>query len=257
MKNTTFRKKALLSSVCMLLVALVALGSATFAWFTSSTVATANGIAVKTVKSSELVISSLNKSWDTTVEYGQTTAATYLPVSSANGSKWYSTSAADKTSFAADTTKEAEEVTKYYFAEQLNVKNKGEAAVNEVTITFAFKNAVKNDYIRVALVPVTDTEDNTSTLPSAATNFTTSIYDTEGEVYKALTGKNVTTDLSGDITAKKDLVVNVGTLDPGQAKFYNLYVWYEGQDEDCKDANAGASLADIEFTVQGTTAEQA
>lgn len=44
MTNTKFRKRALLSSVAMLLVALVALGSATFAWFTENPVVSADGI---------------------------------------------------------------------------------------------------------------------------------------------------------------------------------------------------------------------
>lgn len=56
MKNTTFRKKALLSSVAMLLVALVALGSATFAWFTANPSAEATGLALKTTAASGLVI---------------------------------------------------------------------------------------------------------------------------------------------------------------------------------------------------------
>lgn len=46
MKNTTFRKKALLSSVAMLLVAIVALGSATFAWFTQNPTVTATGLVM-------------------------------------------------------------------------------------------------------------------------------------------------------------------------------------------------------------------
>ena len=56
MKNTTFRKKALLSSVAMLLVALVALGSATFAWFTANPNADATGLKLKTTAASGLVI---------------------------------------------------------------------------------------------------------------------------------------------------------------------------------------------------------
>ena len=56
MKNTTFRKKALLSSVAMLLVALVALGSATFAWFAANPNAEATGLSMKTTASTGLVL---------------------------------------------------------------------------------------------------------------------------------------------------------------------------------------------------------
>ncbi len=47
MTNTKFRRRALISSVAMLLVALVALGSATFAWFTDNPKANAEGITGK------------------------------------------------------------------------------------------------------------------------------------------------------------------------------------------------------------------
>ncbi len=56
MTNTKFRKRALLSSVAMLLVALVALGSATFAWFVSNPNATASGLSLKTTASTGLVV---------------------------------------------------------------------------------------------------------------------------------------------------------------------------------------------------------
>ena len=56
MTNTKFRKRALLSSVAMLLVALVALGSATFAWFAANPNATAKGLSLKTTASTGLVI---------------------------------------------------------------------------------------------------------------------------------------------------------------------------------------------------------
>lgn len=56
MKNTTFRKKALLSSVAMLLVALVALGSATFAWFAQNPTVTASGLTLNATTSAGLQI---------------------------------------------------------------------------------------------------------------------------------------------------------------------------------------------------------
>ena len=72
MTNTKFRKRALLSSVAMLLVALVALGSATFAWFTSNPNANALGLNMKAtaakglviITGSSLALSSVDKSDD-------------------------------------------------------------------------------------------------------------------------------------------------------------------------------------------------
>jgi hypothetical protein len=56
MKNTTFRKKALLSSIAMLLVAFVALGSATFAWFTQNPTVNADGLSLKATAAAGLQI---------------------------------------------------------------------------------------------------------------------------------------------------------------------------------------------------------
>lgn len=50
------RKRALISSVAMLLVAMIALGTATFAWFTSNPLASASGLTLKATASKGLVI---------------------------------------------------------------------------------------------------------------------------------------------------------------------------------------------------------
>lgn len=281
------KKRALISSVAMLLVAIIALGTATFAWFTSSTTAKANGIKVQTIKSSELVISKLNKSWGTKVDYnmGQN-AKTYIPVSTANGSDWFTTNAVSKKSYIANakdpnddqneiinnaTVVEPSKKGDYYFAEQLNVKNKGEAAVENVAINFSVdEQSDRTGYYRIALVPVNDNEDNAgaaASLPSAAENFFAEKADEAGTLqnvygekdtvgYQALTGTNVKTDLSKNVKPNSVLSVDVGTLTSGQAKYYNLYVWFEGQDHDCYDGLAGASIPDINFTVTGDTVSQ-
>lgn len=259
--KTTSRKRLLISSVAMLLVAMLALGTATFAWFTSSTTSKASGINVQTIKSSELQISKLNKVWGTTVDYGMKSTQTYLPVSSADGMNWYSANAKARDSYEANDAEAAVKQTGYYFKEQLNVRNNGDADVDNASITFTLDNTTKPQYVRVALVPVTDTEDNTTVLPTPdASKFMAGIYGEDTTPYKALTGTNVTTDLSAEITPK-----NVYKLELGQSgllkahttEYYNLYVWFEGQDADCVDDNAGAIIGDITFTVTGTTASQA
>lgn len=243
MKNTTFRKKALLSSVCMLLVALVALGSATFAWFTSSTTATANGINVKTIQASELVISKSDKQWDTKVDYA-TTNKVLMPASTANGTTWFNAEAETKTAFdkKADTEFAGVTGSNYYFAEQLNVMNQGAATVEGVTISFS---GLTNSYARVAVVEADINGNITGT-------FTDCVYDAEGETYAAVTGAATTTSITGKTTYE----ISVGELAENEAKYYNIYVWFEGQDVDCFDSNAGQQIEDIEFTVTGQTADQ-
>lgn len=242
--KTTTKKRALVSSVAMLLVAMLALGTATFAWFTSSTTAIANGINVQTVKASELQISSVNTDWGTTIDYGIQNKV-LLPASSANGTAWFKANAATKTSFAADASTvasvSASDATNYYFKDQLNVRNNGEADVENVTITFS----VPNNYLRVALVETTSRGASVANTGS----FNTSIYDADGVAYNAYSSTTATTS----ITPKTTCTIDLGTLKHEDAKYFNLYVWFEGQDAQCIDSNAGAIVSDINFSVTGDT----
>ena len=83
-QKKSFRKKALLSSMSMLLVATVAVGSATFAWFTSNKTVTANGLAVKAAAAKGLQITGTNSTddqyWGPSYAF-TTTAATLSPIS--------------------------------------------------------------------------------------------------------------------------------------------------------------------------------
>lgn len=243
MKSHSSRKKLLLSSVAMTLVAAVSLGTATFAWFTSSTTATAAGINVATAKVSNLQISKADHNWTETVAYGFANTAMH-PVSSTNGSNWFTASAATKNAFtktgdfAAQTSS-----TGYWYAEQLNVKNNGGAAVTNVKINIAV-DCTAQDYLRIALVPANDEGNTTGT-------FATSIFDNAGvQYFAASAAPDTTTAITPTSTSTG---VTVGTLDADAAAYYNLYVWFEGQDTQCYDVNAAQVINDITFTVTGDT----
>lgn len=241
--KTHSRKKLLVSSVAMTLVAAVSLGTATFAWFTSSTTATASGINVATAKVSNLQISKSDKNWTETVAYGFANTAMH-PVSSANGTEWFTAAAAAKDAFtktgdfAAQTNS-----TGYWYAEQLNIKNNGGAAVSNVKINIAV-DCTAQDYLRIALVPANDEG-------TATGNFTTSVFDNAAVAYDAASGiGDATTAITPTTTATG---VSVGSLDAGAAAYYNLYVWFEGQDTQCYDVNAAQTINDITFTITGDT----
>ena len=78
MKKTqkSFRKKALLSSLSMLLVSTVAVGSATFAWFTQSPTATASGLTMKATSANGLKILTESRNASTTEGTDKTYAST-------------------------------------------------------------------------------------------------------------------------------------------------------------------------------------
>lgn len=252
------RRRLLISSIAMLLVAMLALGTATFAWFTTSTSATASKINVQTIKASELEVATEKyNDWGTTVEYNNTNNI-LLPASSANGTNWFTATADAKTSFAASSYQAiATDKQKYLFENELNIRNAGGAAVNDVTITFTIGEQAATTgkyYVRVAVVPITA---HGAAVTEA--NFKEAIYDLDGVAYNAVSG---VTTAATSITPKTTYRVNVGNMAGKTAegtmteKNYKVLVWFEGQDVDCFDANAGNSLPDITFAVSGTTASQ-
>lgn len=239
------KRRVLVSSISMLLVALISLSTATFAWFTSSTVATANGINVRTAKASKLEISKNDLAWGTLVDYNVDNKL-LLPTSTATGTSWFKADAADAGAFTLKEgtvgTVASADLGNYVVADQLNIHNAGEATVENVEIKFA----VPNNYLRVALVPAA------AGGPNAAISgtFTDCVYADAADAYVGLTA----TDGTGEtITPKTTYTINVGTLESEDVVYYNLYVWFEGQDVDCYDANAGVTISDIEFTVTGDT----
>ena len=256
--KTTSRKRLLISSVAMLLVAMLALGTATFAWFTSSTTATASNINVKTIKSSELQISKSTRLWDTTVDYA-TDNKVLLPTSTVDGKAWFTANAetrnsykkADGVDFSPATV--TAENNSYYFTEELNVRNNGSADVNNAKIEIKFPTAA--EYARVAVQEVKSDG-------KVVGDFKTSVYDNAGEAYEAV--KNATT--TEKITPKTDYTVTIGDLKgkdtlggdatTGEAKYYKIFVWFEGQDVDCNDTTAGQAVPNVTFTVTGDTASQ-
>lgn len=248
--KTTSRKRLLISSVAMLLVAMLALGTATYAWFTSSTTVTAEGLNAKTVKSSKLVISKSDRKWGQTIDYGQT-GKTYRPASSADGAAWFTADAAKGDNFAKPANADFKPLTElagYVYAEEFNVANQGEAAVEEVTITIS---GLTNNYARIALVEVTGEGSAV-----AGKTFANSVKDNAGVAYDAVATAKTTTSITPSTTMTipvGELAGKIGEAEVGGAKYYKLFVWFEGQDVQCTDATAGQEIGDIQISVSGTT----
>ena len=261
--KATSRRRLLVSSVAMLLVAMLALGTATYAWFTTSTSATASKLTVRTVKASELQLSSTTIGWTDTLEYN--VDKVLKPASSANGNDWFIADATDKDGTAGTVTQIAKTDSGfggYVFADQLNVKNNGEATVQNVKISFTLSETKANDgnYLRLALVEATERKANAT---HKADTFAQNVYGAVADSAPAFTSTAKATTV---VSAKSgsnvqfnvgDLIGKSATASDGKvnAKYYNLYIWFEGQDEDCKDANAGNVMPEITFSVSGDTVQ--
>lgn len=258
--KTTSRKRLLISSVAMLLVAMLALGTATFAWFTQNTQAKADQLSVKTIKASELQLSKTTGEWGDQIHYDYV-GKVLKPASSVDGTNWFTAIAANKGSYEAadtDATDISSNLDGYVFKEQLNVRNNGKAAVEKVKIKFNLQEteAANGKYVRLALVPADKRGADAAVTPA---DFKAGVFASAADTADALKDAAKTTET---VTAKSGAAgeVEVGTLtakgEAGSAKYYNLYVWFEGQDEDCKDINGGNVIPEVKFTVTGDTVNQ-
>ncbi len=269
------KKRALISSVAMLLVAIIALGTATFAWFTTNTTARATGINVRTQKVSELEISSkLKPNYTTTFSYDVGTAGKkqmFMPASTVNGTAWFTAIAEKANNYATkndgtdisaiDLTDidDSKNFNAYIVSDNLNIHNKGKANCENVTVTIS---GIPSNYLRIALVPVTE-KNGTTFKYEQGKSFKDYVYSSDGEEYLGLSGKKVPVepeDAANKITPNTNLEIPVGTLsangaeDGSDCAYYKLFVWFEGQDPDCRNANSGDIFDEITLTVTGNAA---
>lgn len=270
--KATSRRRVLISSVAMLLVAMLALGTATFAWFTTQSQANASGIAATTTKSSELKLAKLDLVYNESITYGLNKAL--KPASSVDGTNWYMGVAAAKGNYAVnaagfdkiDTTTAGQNNVSadktnvvYVYDEMLNIKNFGGSTCNGVTITV---NATFTSQCgRIAIVPcAAQTTANTYSAITAA-NFKNNIYSAAaGTTWKGVKGEGAaSTSTTEDMTATKKAAgasISVGNINANATKSYRILVWFEGNDDTLFDTtdNSNLTIGSISFTVAGTTA---
>lgn len=254
MKNTSMKKKALLSSVAMLLVALVALGSATFAWFTQNATANASGVTVKTTKSSSLQIRNVANDWAESITYADGSSA-MKPASTVDGTSFVTTFAESSSAFTKATDAEITDITTdtskvYFYTDVIAVKNAGgEGAADIKNVTIALTDAILPSYARFAYAEVSAENFNPGTLP---TTFGTLTICANAETpYYPLTSSGESSD---QITPTTNTTISVSDLAQGAAKYYRFWIWFEGQDPECTDGNAGQSFGQWNFVVSGSQA---
>ncbi|MBQ9680429.1 MAG: hypothetical protein IJV48_07100 [Ruminococcus sp.] len=247
MTNTKFRKRALLSSVAMLLVALVALGSATFAWFTANPNAEAHGISMKTTAAAGLVIrtdtdttwshsAALNKDGATfnatPVSQDQSAPANFWTVIASAADAYGAKSGESMTAGVAGTDFYTEKIyCRLSDGSNADQNSSKKVYVKGVTITAA-ANATMQNCMRVAIAGPNGLL-GTYALSTAGANGTlTTAGQTAGSFSPALaataTNLNVDTGLTALSATGSDLT-----------KYITVYVYLDGQDSDCYSDKVG------------------
>lgn len=231
MKQTS-RKKVLVSSVAMMMVATVSLGSATFAWFSQKTTATANGLTASTTAASNLRISEDAATWTYDLNYN--TAKTLEPASTADFTKWFTANAASFDDQTADSITDVSQVVaantdanKYCIKKDLYFNYTG---TDTATIYYKItpsSTAGSTDFLRVALVDST-----------GAVKF---VYENGTEAVAPLTSEDGATGTLATTTSTKGTVQTItgdGSSAGTTSGKYTIYIWFEGQDAQCIDTNA-------------------
>lgn len=263
--KTTSRKRLLISSVAMLLVAMLALGTATFAWFTTSTNPYADNFSAKTTKQSTLLLSDSSRTgWTSHLDYN-VVGKTMYPASG-NGTSWVKGTASnsltgviDQNTLQAVAPSPAQGVipSDYLFAQELNLKNNGTADIKDVSIDFYLNTSDNKDaaeYARVALVPIDGTKVTADDYVALGNN----VYSTTTKTYNPIIKTDGTegTQISTKTTFHVDVTTGNEVMNPDEVRYYKLYVWFEGQDENCVDALSGQKIPGLRFDVSSTMVEE-
>lgn len=253
----------------MVLVAAVALGSSTYAWFVNNTKVTADSVTVTAKAANTLLISHANENaWGTTAKFKAETATEFVPVSTVNAtgffkdSKWGTeTGATQKGEYTAQEFVEADN-TKDYFVDSFQVKSSQDCGLyldSETQFTTTGNaNVLKS--MRLALVvdggktffyqvdatPISGSGNsyNTTLVSMAADGVKKAISAADdaavieadnmssGDVI-ALSSGTVTAPGDNTTLVEKDDNKKLCDLTANTAKTINVYIWMEGCDYDC------------------------
>ena len=262
--SKTFRRAAM-SSICMLIVAVMSLTGATYAWFTSGEQATVSGMNVEVntaaggVQVREKTGDNQYTPWGTTLDLS-VTAKKLEPVSSADGNAFfniaYNPTDMNKVQvLSVDKASSANVIVK-----NIQLQNTGtqeNVIVNLVdSAVSAVKNAttsLENEIYKAARVAIitSDVSYVWATGDEGATYYAFSAATpTSGEnqyipVNASVSGYTTTTTVA--TAAGCEITLPKATTDASEDGTYTpvdvqIVIWLEGQDTDCKNGNAGGAF---------------
>lgn len=252
--NSKAIKRQLLAAIAMVLVAAIALGSSTYAWFVASGSVTAEGMKVQAKAEGGLAIrwaGVASELWATTASAKMTDAKALLPASTANLAKWTYAKALKANASTAD-NETYEDVTGKVFAGDAGAYAENDYVVMqpfEIRSTAADKLA-KGLY--VSGVTVTRDENTDKDLDMAirvGVRLVTEDGFSGNYIYAPLTGAStnytwkdptqnnketgVTLAAVGTAGDSNSQLVNKAETVPfgeGQAVKVQVFIWYEGED---------------------------
>lgn len=263
--NSKAIKRQLLAAIAMVLVAAIALGSSTYAWFVASGTVEAKGMSVQAMSESGLAISFDGQVWGTSADANMSAKQLY-PISTRDLSNWYHSTAKAPSSYDAGDSVRTKENTTIYTDETNGTINENNSFVvmkeftirstangdnqakglyvSGVTVTGADKDATKtmSTALRVG-VSYTDTSGKKTTyiyapvtLNAATGNTPTTSYNVYDESGKVIGNAEFKVDTVGQNTS---LLISESTAIPfeGTGVKVQIFVWFEGEDRNLYSDN--------------------
>lgn len=287
MTKTMGKFKKLIPAICMLLISAVLMGTSTFAWFSMNTKVTVSSMTVKATASKNLLISSTQDGTYLARLVLTTKNEKLVPVSTGVkpipaffkqdyvGSQMQADSYDRKNStFQAATTND-------YVKETMWIKTTGADAKNlKANVTFTGGAEALDPSLRVMFVvggtsgqaylmePVTGADADYKAIDSISYAQATGTAVDGTYYYKDSNGTKLdnqpavgddvssyytqtVTETGANVTVSANNAIILTSLTADQAVQIDVYVWYEGQDENCKSTNA-VTLDDTVFSIEYT-----
>ncbi len=265
--------KKLVPALCLLLVSAMLVGTSTYAWFSMNTQVTATGMQVKAQAEGGIVISNEAKTaWNASATASHSAVAELIPTSTADASKWYhavsddannakagqdankyTTLAITETDGVGAATVGTEDknvylLNKFYIqssadAIDLTNKNPSKLLINEVTVSGIGTSTTLDASLRI-MIKIGDTTVIYAPVTGATTSY--KVAASASNTVCKTTDKNVETSIT---------TIPAYTAAGTNALEASVYVYFEGEDTNCKSANITATLDTLQVTVRfGTTA---
>lgn len=274
MKKTL--RSAMLSTICMLVVAVMSLTGVTYAWFSQSTQAKVEGMTMNVgTAGAGLQVAKLGAgdAWGGEIDFEYTgqTDDKLQPVSTVDGENFFTATvnANDPTTVVSAVKDENKD---NVWTQQFRMRNTGNGDITVKLNAEVFSAAEGDNHdawkaARIAIVQITDGSSlkTTGGAASGATAGVKFIYgNAEDVAYKGInnTGSNFKVDGSSDgpvadVTPLKTSLEDCTVVVPGmtdanqqQEATYEIRVWFEGQDPECDNENALSSFnVSISFEV--------
>ena len=250
----------------MVMVAAIALASSTYAWFAAQNTVTADGMSVKAQAESGIVIKSVDNTqsnWATTASANMTEATALKPTTTADLKNWYHNVSDDRTNAKGIQASETygtpiNDTTEYLVKKSFIIRSAADGVPVsnvklgvksvEVKVPSTQNSQALNKALRVGIRLASDTSsafyiyaplmDSDSTI----THKMTYASDTNVSWYKKATPAEQAFTLTGSQIPATDDGVKV-----------DVYIWFEGEDDNCKSENVTATLDDLGVTVQFET----